>query len=93
MFPFINLPLYYTCNKTLLTAVFPNRLKHGFIIPLHKRSNINDISNYRPISSFSKMFEKVMHTGMPKHLTDHNILSNKQHGFRTKLKTDNARYQ
>jgi hypothetical protein len=28
-----------------------------------------------------------------KHLTDHNILSKEQYGFRTKLKTDNATYQ
>jgi len=30
---------------------------------------------------------------MLNHLTDHNILSNKQYGFRTKLKNDNATYQ
>ncbi len=28
-----------------------------------------------------------------KHLTDHNILSTEQYGFRTKLKTDNATYR
>ena len=28
-----------------------------------------------------------------KHLTDHNILSKEQYGFRTKLKTDNDAYQ
>jgi len=27
------------------------------------------------------------------HLTDHNILSKEQYGFRTELKTDNATYQ
>ena len=39
------------------------------------------------------MFEKVMQTRLLKHLTDHNILSNEQYGFRTKLETDNAAYQ
>jgi len=34
-----------------------------------------------------------MQTGLLKHLTDHNILCKEQHGFRTKLKTDNATYQ
>jgi hypothetical protein len=34
-----------------------------------------------------------MQTRLPKHLTDHNILSKEQYGFRTKLKTDNAIYQ
>lgn len=55
--PFINLPLNYTCNKTLLTGVFPNWLKHGFIRPLHKRGNNNDMSNYRPISTY---FQKCL---------------------------------
>ena len=53
------------------------------------------MSNYRPISiltSFSKMFEKVRQTGLLKHLTDHNILSKEQYGFRTKQKTDNVTY-
>jgi NDP-sugar pyrophosphorylase family protein len=31
-------------------------------------------------------------TRLLKHLTDHNILSKEQYGFRTKLKTDNATY-
>ena len=39
------------------------------------------------------MFEKVMQTGLLKHLTDHNTLSKEQNGFRTKLKTDHATYQ
>jgi len=39
------------------------------------------------------MFEKVMQTRLLKHMTDHDILSKEQYGFRTKLKTDNATYQ
>jgi len=34
-----------------------------------------------------------MQTRLLKHLTDHNILSKEHYGFRTKLKTDNAKYQ
>jgi len=34
-----------------------------------------------------------MQTGLLKHLTDHDILSMKQYGFRTKLKAGNATYQ
>jgi len=39
------------------------------------------------------MFEKVMPTRLLIHLTDHNVLSTEQNGFRTELKTDNATYQ
>jgi hypothetical protein len=34
-----------------------------------------------------------MQTRLLKHLTDHNVLSKEQYGFRTQLKTDNATYQ
>jgi hypothetical protein len=43
------------------------------------------------LTSFSKMFVDVMPTRLQ--LTGHNILSNKQHGFRPKLPTDVAKYQ
>ena len=76
--------------------VFPNRLKYAIKRPLFKKGNKNDMSNYRPISiltSFPKLFEKIMQTRLLKHLTDHNVLSKEKYGFRTKLKTDNATYQ
>jgi len=60
------------------------------------KGNKNGMSNYWPISiltSFSNIFENVLQTGLLKHLTDDNILSKEQYGFRTKLKTDNATYQ
>jgi len=87
--------LNYICNGTLFTGVFSDRQKYATIRPLFKRGNKDDIDNYRPISiltSFSKIFEKVLQTRLLKHLTDHNILVKEQYGFRTKLKTVNATY-
>jgi len=92
---FINSPLNDICSRTLSTGVFPDRLKYAIIRPLFKKGN-KIMSNYRPISiltSFSKLFEKVMQTRLLKHLTDHNILSKEQYCFRTNLKTDNATHQ
>ena len=34
-----------------------------------------------------------MHTRLLKHLTDHNILSNEQYGFRANSRIDNKTYQ
>jgi hypothetical protein len=87
--------LNYICSRTLFTGVFPDKLKYATIRPLFKKGNKDDKSNYRPISiltSFSKIFEKVLKTRLLKHLTYHNILVKEQYGFRTKLKTDNATY-
>ena len=89
---FISSPLNYICNRTLFTGIFPDRLKYANIRPLFKKGNEKDLSSYRPISiltSFSKIFEKEMHTRLLQHLTDHNILVKEQYGFRTKLTTDN----
>jgi hypothetical protein len=46
-------------------GVFLDRLKYIIITPLLKKGNKNNMSNCRPISvltSFSKIFEKVMQT-------------------------------
>jgi Notch-like protein len=93
---FISALLNFICNGALFTGVFPARLKYATIRPLFKKGNKNDMSNYRPISiltSFSKLFEKVLQTRLLKHLTGHNILVKQWYVFRTKLKTGNATYQ
>ena len=51
------------------------------------------ISNYRPISvlsTFSKIFEKVVSTRLVKYLDVNNILHKSQFGFRAKLSTSMA---
>jgi hypothetical protein len=54
------------------------------------------MSNYRPVSlltSFSKIFEMAMQRRILKHLTNYNMLSTEQYGFRLGLRTDNATYK
>jgi hypothetical protein len=57
--PFISSSINYICNKMLSQGVFLDRLKYATVIPLYKKGNCSDMSNYRPISlltSFSKIF-------------------------------------
>ena len=92
----ISFPLTYISNKNLFTGVFPDRLKYASVRPLFKKGNEKDMSSYRPISiltSFSIIFEKVMHTWLLQHLTDCNILVKEQYGFWTNITTDNATYR
>jgi hypothetical protein len=91
--PFIISPLNYICNKALSKGIFPDRLKYSIIKPLYKKGSKLELANYRPISlltSFSKMFEKVMHSRLINHLTKLNILAKEQFGFRPNLTTENA---
>jgi hypothetical protein len=81
------------CNKSLSLGVFPMRLKYSQINPIFKKGDKTDVANYRPISlltSFSKIFEKVIYNRLQYHLDINNILAHEQHGFRIKLSTDSA---
>jgi hypothetical protein len=48
--PFILSPLTYIINKIVSKGTLPERLKFSEIKPLHKKGNVSDFSNYRPIS-------------------------------------------
>jgi hypothetical protein len=53
------------------------------------------MANYRPISlltSFSKIFEKVIYNRVQYHIEVNNIFAQDQYGFRTKLSTNVATY-
>ena len=64
--------------------------------PLHKKGDRLNVSNYRRISllsSFSKVFEKVMYNQLQDHLITFNILAKEQFGFRINSSTDKAIYK
>jgi hypothetical protein len=93
--PFISSPLCCIINTSLKSGVFPTRLKYSITTPLHKKGDKNKVTNYRPISlitSFSKIFEKVMYNRLITHFTSSNIFKNSHFGFRKKLSTDKAAY-
>ena len=91
--PFISSPLCHIINTSLNLGVFPTRLKYSIIIPLHKKGDKNNVSNYKPISllmSVSKIFEKTISNRL---ITSNEILTNRQSGFRKKSSTDKAAYK
>ena len=66
---FIICPLTNICNKSLSFRVFPDRLKFTIVKPISKNGNRLISSKYRPISlltSFSKVFEKLMYARLYK---------------------------
>jgi hypothetical protein len=80
----------------LTTGIFPTRLKFSEIRPIFKKGDTNDTSNYRPISlltSFSKIFEKVIYNRLYHHIKDNYILVNEQFGFRHASPTAIASYK
>jgi len=89
-------PLTYLCNKSLTSGIFPSWLKYSQVTPLFKKGSKSELSNYSPISlltSFSRIFEKVIYIRLVNQASMYNIISKVQYGFRTNLSTENAIYQ
>ena len=71
-------------------------MKYSIIKPLFKKGDKKDRKNYRPISlltSFSKIFEKVIHARLTEHVINNNILSMEQYGFRSNSSTQKATFK
>jgi Notch-like protein len=93
---YISSPLTYIINRSLATGIFPDRLKFSEIIPIYKKGDKNLISNSRPISiltSFSKIFEKVIYMRLYNCLVSNNNIANEQFGFKANSSTDNAMHK
>ena len=57
-------PLEYIFNMSLLKGMCPNLLKIAKVIPIYKKDDKSQITNYRPISllpSISKFLEKIVY--------------------------------
>ena len=68
-------------------------LKQAKVTPIYKGGIKHISTNYRPISvlsSFSKIFERLIYNRLDKYLAKFNLLSDKQFGFRNNYST--ARY-
>ena len=80
-------------DESVGCGVFPTALKKGRIVPIHKKGSKATISNYRPICTLpilSKIFEKLAYVRINTFLTENDLLSNKQFGFRKGLSTSDA---
>jgi len=91
--PFISSPPIYTCNKMLSTGTFPTWLKFSQVFPLFKKGNKTEMSDYRPVSlltSFSKIFKKVIYNRLLQHTKENNIIVTDQYGFKNNSSTELA---
>ena len=87
------IPLAYIFNLSFLNGVFPNKCKIAKVIPLYKNGDIDDFSNYRPVSllpQFSKILEKLFNNRLKSFMKVNHILSNNQYGFREDHSTNSA---
>lgn len=87
------IPLTILINQSLSTGVFPNMLKLAKVIPLYKSNEDYLLNNYRPISllsTFSKIYERVIHDQLHEYFTMNNLYFQSQYGYRENHSTELA---
>ena len=80
-------------NTSIITGIVPSLWKYGIICPAFKKGDNEDPSNYRPISLLcilSKVLERVVADQLYEYMTENELFSNSQHGFRKHLSTQTA---
>ena len=90
---YIHSTLTYICNKTILSGIFPDRIKFSIIKSMYKKGNKMNPTNYRPISlltSFLKVFEKALYIRLTEHFNIHKLLVGNKFGFRKGIATEDA---
>ena len=69
----------------------PEAWKNANVTAIYEKGSRAEAANYRPISLTSvasKLLEHIIHSHVMKHLEQHNILTDSQHGFRAKRSTE-----
>ena len=86
-------PLTKIFNLCLSSSYFPLIWKQANVVPVHKKGDKTNVSNYRPISLLScigKIFEKCVFKHLHNYIVFNNLLSPVQSGFTPK---DSAVFQ
>ena len=77
-------PLAVIFNESLATGNLPEDWKTAVVTPIFKHGGKADPGNYRPVSLTSvpcKVLERILRRKICAHLTDHNLINSRQHGF------------
>jgi len=80
-------------NKIFNLNYFPQNWSNGFIIPLHKKGDINNPENYRGItllSTLGKLFTRILNNRLNAWAENYSVYVEAQAGFRSNMcTTDN----
>ena len=79
--------LTFIFQMSLDAGCVPSDWKLAHIVPLFKKGDKSAAANYRPVSLTaicSKIMEHILHSCIMSHLEQHSILTDAQHGFRSR---------
>ena len=89
----ISIPLAHIISLSFRDGIFPEKLKTSRVVPIFKAGCPTDCNNYRPISlvsTFAKIFEKIVSIKLKNHLDIHKLLVPNQFGFQKKISTEHC---
>lgn len=75
-------PLAHIFNLCIRKGTFPDKFKETVVVPLHKKGDTCNVSNYRPISiinAISKIFETILYKFIAQNVSKDIVPQ--QHGF------------
>ncbi len=78
-------PITIIINQMINTGIFQDKFKIGKIIPIFKKDDETQFTNYRPITllpTISKIFEKIIFKQLYEIFLDNKLLYHSQYGFR-----------
>ena len=79
------MPVTLIMKCSLESGLVPDDWKAAYVTPVYKKDAKSNVSNYRPISLTSqlcKVFEAIVRDAIVKHLEEHSLVNDTQHGFR-----------
>ena len=88
--------LTHIINLSISTREYPVYWKSSKIIPLHKKEDLLNTKNYRPVAIvpiFSKVLERVIFNQLVKFLADNHLLHPNHHAYRVSHNTTTALIQ
>ena len=90
----ISVVYYLICtilfNKSFDTGIFRDTWGDGFIVPLHKKGNAENVENYRSITLLSvvgNLFTSILNTRLNEWVEKYHIYVEAQSGFRKGIST------
>ena len=89
----LSVPFTQIYNQSIETGIVPNILKVSQVTPVYKNGHATDPAKYRPfstLSSFSKVFKKLIYNQLYNFLEKYSILNKYQFGFRKGYSTEQA---
>ncbi|MES9880123.1 MAG: reverse transcriptase family protein, partial [Sedimenticola sp.] len=82
--------LHTLFNTTFQNGYFPDAWSEGYIVPLHKKGNTNDVGNYRGItllSTIGKLFSRILNNRLTNWAETYYVYVESQAGFRKHMST------